>query len=244
MGSNEGLSDNQPAHKAAVEKGFWMAETEVTNQQYAAYTPEHNSRYVDQMWKDHVNNGIPANEPQQPVIRVSYNDIMEWCTKVEKATGITVTIPTETQWEWACRAGSDTPFWFGEMGSDYGKQENLADSMISKLARMKESSPYFETYNFLPRDAKIIDGSTIQTNSKNYNANPFGLFSMHGNIAEWSRSPYIDYSTGKQIGDEQRYVVRGGSYFDPSKLSTAYSRRAYYPHQRVFNVGFRLIIEE
>lgn len=244
MGSNKGLSNHQPAHKATVEKGFWMAETEVTNQQYAVYTPEHNSRYVDQMWKDHTTNGIPANTPKQPVIRVSYNDITEWCAKMEKATGIKVTIPTETQWEWACRAGSDKPFWFGEMGSDYGKCENLADSTIWKLARMNSKSPYLPTYNFLPRDASVIDKEAIQTDAKKFKANPFGLYSMHGNVAEWSRSPYTDYATGKEIGTEKKYVVRGGSYFDPSKLSAAYSRKAYYPHQRVFNVGFRLIIEE
>ncbi len=243
MGSNEGLSDHQPAHKASVSKGFWMAETEVTNEQYAVLTPEHNSRYVDQMWKDHTTNGIPANKPEQPVIRVSYNDIQEFCAKFNQTTGVEVTIPTETQWEWACRAGSDQPFWFGEQGSDYGKYENLADSTLWSVARMNSKSPYLPTYNFLPRDASVIDGSAIQTDSKSYKANPYGLYSMHGNIAEWSRSPYTDYATGERIGDEDRYVVRGGSYFDTSKLSTSYSRRAYYPHQRVFNVGFRLIIE-
>ncbi|MFR9602868.1 MAG: SUMF1/EgtB/PvdO family nonheme iron enzyme [Rikenellaceae bacterium] len=244
MGSNEGLSDHQPAHKASVKEGFWMAETEITNAQYAVLAPEHNSRYVDQMWKDHTTNGIPANEPQQPVIRVSYNDIQEFCSKFEDKTGVKVTIPTETQWEWACRGGNDKPFWFGGMGSDYGKYENLADSMLWSVARMKANSPYLPTYNFLPRDAAVIDGSAIQTDSKKYEANPYGLYSMHGNVAEWSRSLYTSYETGEQIGDEERYVVRGGSYYDPSKRSTAYTRRAYYPHQRVFNVGFRLIIEE
>ncbi len=244
MGSNEGLSEHQPAHKAVVERGFWMAETEITNQQYAVLTPEHDSRYVDQMWKDHTNNGIPANKPEQPVIRVSYNDIKEWCAKFAQKTGVKVTIPTETQWEWACRAGSDKPFWFGDMGSDYGKMENMADSTIWKLARMKATSPYLPTYNFLPRDRAVIDGEVITCDAKRYKSNPFGLYSMHGNVAEWSRSPYTSYATGERVGTEDKYVVRGGSYFDPSMLSTSYSRRAYYPHQRVFNVGFRLIIEE
>ncbi|MFI3317523.1 MAG: SUMF1/EgtB/PvdO family nonheme iron enzyme [Rikenellaceae bacterium] len=244
MGHNKGLADHQPAHKASVDKGFWMAETEITNEQYAVLTPEHDSRYVDQMWKDHTTNGIPANEPQQPVIRVSYNDIQEFCKKFEDKTGVSVTIPTETQWEWACRAGSDKPFWFGELDSDYGEYENLADSTIWVLARMKSDSPYFETYNYLPKDAAVIDNATIQTDSKSYAANPYGLYSMHGNVAEWSRSPYTDYATGKNIGEEEKYVVRGGSYFDRAKYSTAYSRRAYYPWQRLFNVGFRLIIEE
>ncbi len=175
---------------------------------------------------------------------MSYNDIQEFCAKFADKTNVEVTLPTETQWEWACRAGSDKPFWFGELSSDYGKYENLADSMLWKVARMKDSSPYFDTYNYIPRDVAVVDGSTIQTDSKSYEANPYGLYSMHGNIAEWSRSPYVDYQTGEMIGDEERYVVRGGSYFDRAKFSTAYSRRAYYPWQRLFNVGFRLIIEE
>ncbi|MFR9575591.1 MAG: SUMF1/EgtB/PvdO family nonheme iron enzyme, partial [Rikenellaceae bacterium] len=244
MGSNDGFVDHQPAHKAVVEKGFWMAETEITNKQYAVLTPEHDSRYVDQMWKDHTTNGIPANKPEQPVIRVSYNDIKEYCDKFAQKTGVKVTIPTETQWEWAARAGSDKAFWFGDIDSDYAKFENMADSMLWSVARMKANSPYLKTYNFLPRDASVIDGSTIQTDSKKYQANPYGLYSMHGNIAEWSRSLYTDYATGEQIGTDEKYVVRGGSYFDKAEFSTAYSRRAYYPWQRVFNVGFRLIIEE
>ncbi len=244
MGSNDGLSDHQPAHKAKVKSGFWMAETEITNEQYAVLIPEHDSRYVDQMWKDHHTNGIPANLPTQPVIRVSYNDVMEFCAKFQEATGVEVTIPTETEWEWACRAGSDKAFWFAEIDADYAEYENLADASISQVSLIKANSPYFEFYNYIPKNAEVNDKSGIQTDSKSYKPNPFGLYSMHGNIAEWCRSPYTDYSTGKEIGEQTRYVVRGGSYFDRAKYSTAYSRRAYYPWQRLFNVGFRLIIEE
>ncbi|MFR9650304.1 MAG: SUMF1/EgtB/PvdO family nonheme iron enzyme [Rikenellaceae bacterium] len=251
MGSNKGLADNKPAHKAKVKSGFWMAESEVTNEQYAQLTPEHDSRYVDQLWKDHVNAGYPANQPEQPVIRVSYNDVVEFCAKFKEATGVEVNIPTETQWEWACRAGSDSDFWFGDTKSDYGEYENLSDTTINLMAvsgvnpkPMAEDNPYREYYNYQPKSEKVNDGAMIQVDSKSYTPNPFGLYSMHGNIAEWSRSEYIDYATGKSIGDDTRYVVRGGSYIDRAKYSTAYSRRAYYPWQRVFNVGFRLIIEE
>ncbi len=251
MGSNDGANDHKPAHKAKVKSGFWMAETEITNLQYAQLTPEHDSRYVDQMWKDHTTPGYPANLDEMPVIRVSYNDVLEFCAKFKEATGVEVNIPTETQWEWACRAGSDQPFWFGDIESDYSQYENLSDTSTSLMAvtgtnpkPMKLDNPYYDYYNFIPKDESVDDGAMIQTDSKNYTPNPFGLYSMHGNIAEWSRSEYRDYTTDEIIGNEVRYVVRGGSYLDRAKYSTAYSRRAYYPWQRVFNVGFRLIIEE
>ena len=64
-------------------------------------------RYVDQQWKDHVVPGYPANKPEQPVIRVSYNDAMEYCKILSQKTGLNITLPTEAQWEWACRGGSD-----------------------------------------------------------------------------------------------------------------------------------------
>ena len=79
MGSYHGEPDTYPTTKVKIDKAFWMGELEVTNQQYNTIFPQHDSRYVDQQWKDHVVPGYPANKPEQPVIRVSYNDAMEYC---------------------------------------------------------------------------------------------------------------------------------------------------------------------
>lgn len=106
MGSYNGPSDTYPTTKVKVSKAFWMGELEVTNEQFNVFFPEHDSRFIDQQWKDHVVQGYPANKPEQPVIRVSYNDAMEFCRKLSEKTGLNVTLPTEAQWEWACRAGS------------------------------------------------------------------------------------------------------------------------------------------
>lgn len=57
--------------------------------------PDHDSRFVDQQWKDHVVQGYPANKPEQPVIRVSYNDAMDYCKKLSEKTGLNITLPTE-----------------------------------------------------------------------------------------------------------------------------------------------------
>ena len=134
MGSYRGQSDTRPTAKVKIDKAFWMGELEVTNQQFNVIFPDHDSRFVDQQWKDHVVQGYPANKPEQPVIRVSYNDAMDYCKKLSEKTGLNITLPTEAQWEWACRAGSDQDFWYGDMNADFGKKDNLADVTTLLLA--------------------------------------------------------------------------------------------------------------
>ncbi len=252
MGSYNGESDAYPTAKVKIDKPFWMGEMEVTNQQFNVINPDHDSRFVDQLWKDHVVQGYPANEPNQPVIRVSYNDAMEYCKKLSEKTGLNITLPTEAQWEWACRAGSNSDFWYGDMNTDFGKYENLADKTTLLFAvsgvdpkPMSPNSMWYKYYTYLPKEEGVDDGQLIQTGEKVYEANPFGLYNMHGNVSEWTRSDYVPYPynpKSKLTSDHK--VARGGSYIERPKFSTAYARKAYYPYQRVFNVGFRVIIED
>lgn len=252
MGSYNGESDAYPTAKVKIDKPFWMGEMEVTNQQFNVINPDHDSRFVDQLWKDHVVQGYPANEPNQPVIRVSYNDAMEYCKNLSEKTGLNITLPTEAQWEWACRAGSNSDFWYGDMNTDFGKYENLADKTTLLFAvsgvdpkPMSPNSMWYKYYTYLPKEEGVDDGQLIQTGEKVYEANPFGLYNMHGNVSEWTRSDYVPYPynpKSKLTSDHK--VARGGSYIERPKFSTAYARKAYYPYQRVFNVGFRVIIED
>ena len=252
MGSYHGEPDTYPTTKVKIDKAFWMGELEVTNQQYNTIFPQHDSRYVDQQWKDHVVPGYPANKPEQPVIRVSYNDAMEYCKILSQKTGLNITLPTEAQWEWACRGGSDEDFWFGNLNADFGKKDNLADVTTNKFAvsgvdpqPMSPESPWYKYYTFLPKAANVDDGSLVQVGGKKYEANPFGLYCMHGNVAEWTRSDYVPYPYKENPKKVSEYkVVRGGSYIERPKYSTAYSRKGFYPYQCVFNVGFRVIIED
>ena len=252
MGSYHGEPDTYPTTKVKIDKAFWMGELEVTNQQYNTIFPQHDSRYVDQQWKDHVVPGYPANKPEQPVIRVSYNDAMEYCKILSQKTGLNITLPTEAQWEWACRGGSDEDFWFGNLNADFGKKDNLADVTTNKFAvsgvdpqPMSPESPWYKYYTFLPKAANVDDGSLVQVGGKKYEANPFVLYCMHGNVAEWTRSDYVPYPYKENPKKVSEYkVVRGGSYIERPKYSTAYSRKGFYPYQCVFNVGFRVIIED
>lgn len=252
MGSYNGDPDNYPTSKVTIKKSFWMSELEITNEQMQVFFPEHDSQYFTMLWKDHVNQGYPANKPNQPAVRLSQEQAMEYGRKLSEKTGLNITLPTEAQWEWACRAGSERDFWYGDFNSDFGKMENLADKTTLLFAvagvnprPMKPDSKLYPYYTFLPKEVGVDDGELVTSEGKIYEANPFGLYNMHGNVAEWTRSDYLPYPyTDKSKGDAEYKVVRGGSYFERPKYSTSYTRKYYYPYQKIFNVGFRLVIEE
>ena len=250
MGDNRAEKDCAPAFKAAVKKGFWMAECEVTNEQFCSLFPEHNSRIIGQFWKDHTTAGLPANKPQQPVIRVSCEEAMDFCKKLGQKTGLKMNLPTEMQWEWACRGGSDEAFWYGKEGTDFGKFENMADAQLSDMAvigvdpkPMSKNSSLRPYWDYLPKDSSVDDGEMLTAFVGKYQANPWGLKDMHGNVAEWTCSDYVPYPL-KKAETSDRKVVRGGSWTDRPKYSASYTRKAFYPWQKVYNVGFRVIIEE
>ena len=102
-----------------------------------------------------------------------------------------------------------------------------------------------DTSDYLPKNEKVNDKSMLLTHVKSYQQNPWGVYDMHGNVAEWTRSDYKIYPLNKKskvILDEK--VVRGGSWIDRPKFSTASSRKSFLPWQKVYNVGIRLVIEE
>lgn len=233
-------TDANPIYRdIKIDKGFWMGAMEISNEQYRALFPDHDSRYVGQQWKDHTTPGYPVNKPEQPVVRVSWLKANEFCKKVSEKTGMSVTLPSAEQWEWACRAGSASDMWFGDADTDYSRYENLADSQIGNLAvigvdpkPMSKNDPLREFWDFVPRDTASDDGCLITSKVGQYRPNPWGLYDIHGNVAEWTLSD----------SEGNNKVVCGGSWRDRAKLATANSRRYYKPWQAPFNVGFRIII--
>ncbi|MDR3061141.1 MAG: SUMF1/EgtB/PvdO family nonheme iron enzyme, partial [Dysgonamonadaceae bacterium] len=252
MGSNNKPSDYSPAFASEVKKSFWIAEMEVNNEQFRAIFPEHDSRFFDQQWKDHVNEGYPANKPEQPVIRVSWQDAMNYCKKLSEKTGLNITLPTEQQWEWTCRAGSETPFWYGNLNDNFAAFENMSDKQMNKMAvsgvdpqPMNVKNGWYKYYTWHAKEESVDDGNMLVAKPGSYKSNPWGVYDMHGNVAEWTRSDYQPYPLNekKQTQTEMK-VVRGGSWIDHPKFATSYARRAYLPWQKVYNVGFRVVIEE
>jgi hypothetical protein len=217
--------------RVKVERLFWMAKLEVSNQLYAMFDPAHDSRYFNPMGKDQGNRGVPMNEPRQPVVRVSWKRAMNFCSWLSGKTGRRFTLPSETQWEWACRAGHAEPFWFGPAGADYGKFANLADVNLGRFGG-NQAPPEWRL-----ADRGVDDGALVTAPVKwdRYQANPWGLYNMHGNAAEWTSTPAD--TTGKRM-------VRGGSFYDRAYRATASSRLAYPEWAGVHTVGFRVICEE
>ena len=242
-----------PAFKTQVKEGFWMSTTEITNEQFGALFPEHDSRYIGQTWKDHTTPGYAANLPKQPVIRVSWEEANDFCKKLGEKNQCRIALPTETQWEWAARAGSAGDFWFGDRKTDFGIYENLADSTTVDLAvtgvnpkPMRPNDPMRQFWDFLPKELGVNDHHLISADVASMKPNPWGLYDMNGNVAEWTRSDYLPYplkEKTEKVKPEQK-VVRGGSWRERPKYSTSAIRKAYYPWQRPFNVGFRVIVEE
>ena len=186
-------------------------------------------------------------------MRVSWNEASAFCAWLSARLGEPVRLPTEAQWEWACRAGSDREFAFGPTEADFSPFANLADRRIGRLA----SDPYtvcdplknptrYDDYT--PRDMRFDDGHTVTAPVGSLRPNPWGLHDLHGNVAEWTRSAYQPYPY--QDGDGRNLdtapgprVARGGSWFDRPYRATSAARRPYSPWQRVFDVGFRVVIE-
>ena len=252
MGSATDANDERPQSIVTIDAPFWMAATEITNAQYKAFDPNHDNRFIDQNNKDHTTPGYSIQDPKQPVVRISWEEAMAFCRWLADKAGAPFTLPTEAQWEWACRAGAETPFWYGGPDADFSSYANLADQSITLLAvaginpqPIKNPSRYED---FMPKDARFNDGAKIMTTVAQYKPNVWGLYDMHGNAAEWTLSKYSPYpyvaGDGRDAADTasgERRVARGGSWADCPKEASASSRFGYEPWQPVYNVGFRVI---
>lgn len=186
-------------------------------------------------------------------MRVSWDEANAFCQKISEISGNTVSLPTETQWEWAARSGSADDFWFGSTESDFGAFENLADSTTVDLAvtgvdpkPMRANDPMRKFWDFLPKILNVNDHQLISCPVASYQPNPWGLYDMNGNVAEWTASDYIPYPLKEKANKEavEKKVVRGGSWRERPKYSTSAVRKAYLPWQRPMNVGFRIIVED
>lgn len=252
MGAETGSADERDVAPVSIDRPFWMGRLEISNRQYARFDSRHDSRFIDQQWKDHTTPGYPANLPDQPVIRVTWEQARQFCAWLARRTGEVVALPTEAQWEWACRAGSASAFSFGGVDADFSEHANLADRNLKKFAvrgvnpqPMPNPGPLDA---FIPRVDAADDGAMIAAPVGRYRANAWGLCDMHGNVAEWTRNTYRPYPYRADDGREVPAtagpkVVRGGSWRDRPERASASFRLAYEPWQPVFNVGFRVVIE-
>ncbi|MDO4551432.1 MAG: SUMF1/EgtB/PvdO family nonheme iron enzyme [Planctomycetia bacterium] len=254
-----------------VETPFWMSTTEVTNEQFALFDPGHDSRVESKHCYQFGIHGYPMNKPELPVCRVSWNDADAFCrwlteklvsAQSQTDSGVSgsdlgsnsdkegwkirkVSLPTEAQWEWAARAGSMHDFSYGDKDTDFSPYANFADYSIryfvtdpySVDSRYRRELPEFD--NRIPQDARFDDKTVLTAKPGSFAPNRWGLYDMHGNVAEWTE-------TGTAAGGEiaGKKIVKGGSWYDRPYRGACSYRQEYPAWQKVFNVGFRVILVE
>lgn len=253
MGDPHGEADERPATWVKIPRPFWLGRFEVTNEQFARFDPTHDSHVESMHGYQFGMHGYALNRPRQPVVRVSWLQAMAFCQWLSQRTGRHFTLPTEAQWEWACRAGTTTPFFFGPQDADFTRFANVGDVSLRRLAldtyiqvRVLQNPGKYD--DWVPRDHRYDDGVLVTAEVGRYQPNPWGLYDMHGNVWEWTLSayrpyPYREEDGRNEPGTAERRVARGGSWYDRPKRCRSSFRLAYWPYQRVFNVGFRVAME-
>lgn len=253
MGDGNGYPDEYPVAMVAIRQPFWMATTEISLEQYQQFKAAHRNGYYDMHYKDQVKPGYLMDFPALPAIRVSWNEAMAFCRWLSQRSGQHVTLPTEAQWEWAARAGSDTPLWYGDLNADFSTAANLGDVSLKMLAVSGVDPQPIKNpgkdVDFVPKDERFDDGILHLAPCGHYAANPWGLKDMSGNAAEWTRSTYRPYPYHAAAEQDDatsaaKKTVRGGSWYDRPKHARSGFRQAYPAWQKVYNVGFRVIVED
>ena len=134
MGDLDGETDEYPTAGVKIKNPVWMGRTEVSLAQYQLHDQKHENGFDDAHGKDQSRPGRTQDgSPKLPVIRVSWKRAMEYCDWLSQKTGKHVTLPPEAQWEWACRAGTDQQFYYGDVYADFSTFCNSADKSLRGL---------------------------------------------------------------------------------------------------------------
>lgn len=199
------INNEGPQREVTLSQPFYTGVTEVTQEQYEALMGKNPSNFKG---------------PTNPVEQVSWDDAVEFCKKLSEKTGKKVRLPTEAQWEYACRAGSKTRFAFGDNDSDLGDYAWYTSNSENKTHQVAQKKP-----------------------------NAFGLYDMHGNVWEWCADWYADsYPSGKNTDPKgpdsgRDRVLRGGSWgVDPLRCRSAF-RLGLEPDFRYYYFGFRVVLD-
>ncbi|HEB49296.1 MAG TPA: formylglycine-generating enzyme family protein [Desulfobulbus sp.] len=196
-----------PQHRVRFAQGFWLAETACTQALWQAVMGENPSEFK----------GV-----ELPVENVSWTDAQEFIEQVNRAyPGLALRLPSEAEWEYGCRAGTSTPFWFGtELTTDRANYDGRSPYAGGKKGKYREK--------------------TVEV--KRFQPNPWGLYQVHGNVWEWCADPWHatyegapdDGRAWEKDGDSERAVLRGGSWI----FGGRHLRSACRLHDHRVNAGF------
>jgi formylglycine-generating enzyme required for sulfatase activity len=249
MGDAAGRADERPPTAVTVGP-LAVGRCEITNAQFACFDPSHDSRIErgDFLQFSSVERGYPVNGPDQPVCRVSWAQAMAFCDWLSARTGRRFRLPTEAEWEWACRAGSDAAMWYGPRDTDFSTYANLADRHLRAMPTYGWGLPSGAIPPWRPAIETVDDGYRVSAPVGRFAANPWGLRDMAGNVWQWTLSTYRPYPYRADDGRNDRdpaarKVVRGGSWYDRPQDARSAARDHYPGWQRVYDVGFRVVAE-
>jgi formylglycine-generating enzyme required for sulfatase activity len=228
MGSSEGekmASDDEfPQHTVTV-KEFWMGKFAITQEQWKTIARQ------PQIKTDLKEDPSNFKGAKLPIEQVTWQQAKEFCDRLSKKTGRTFDLPTEAQWEYACRAGTTTPFHFGP-------------TITTDVANFDGNSTYAKASKGTYRKETIVVDS--------FDPNAFGLYNMHGNVWEWCLDDWHGNYEGAPSDDRawtnasndsgsNSKVVRGGSWIDDPRYCRSASRYYIRSGNLSGDIGFRVI---
>jgi len=227
MGSE--LNDNeQPVHKVTIDDAFEIGKYPVTIGEYRTFAKDTRSHYPEWMEEGSYYNIKTGGsdyykkislDDNAPIVGVSWHDAKAYCNWLSKITGETYRLPTEAEWEYACRAEKTTMWSFGDDEKELGKYAWYRENSNSTTHPVGEKKP-----------------------------NPWGLYDMHGNVWEWCEDDWVD-SYDKTPRDGSAYkdnesgskVLRGGSWGSSADRARSAVRSWDGPGNRSGSSGFRLL---
>ncbi len=209
--------DNEGPQRTVNISPFFMGKYPVTQEQYQAVMGNNPSHFKGSL-----------ESKQLPVGEVSWGKAVKFCHKLSQKTGKTYRLPSEAEWEYACRAGTTTPFYFGE-------------TITPDLVNYDGNYPYGAAPKGLDRKQTTDVGS--------FPPNAFGLYDMHGNVWEWCSDKWHDNYNGAptdgsswEIGTDNNRVLRGGSYIFPADYCRSARRVSFSVLSMSWSWGFRVAL--
>lgn len=211
MGSPEGGDfDERPAHRVIISQAFQIAATEVTNGQYEQFDPAHRS------WRGRL--GF-SKDDDEAVVFISWPEAARFCDWLSAKEGRPYRLPTEAEWEYACRAGTATAYHTGDtLPEIYHRQQRQAALAAPVSLPVGRTPP-----------------------------NAWGLHDLHGNVEEWCYDWYGPYDAGEQTdpvgrADGDFKVTRGGSHNTPVAFLRSANRLGSLPDDKHWLIGFRVAL--
>ena len=245
MGSPESEAErrsDETQHQVTLTRAFWMGRYEVTQGEFLDVIGRNPSAFRDGVGTDSNtlggNGGVVTNELRHPVENVSWGEAMNYCrflTRRELAAsripaGWRYRLPTEAEWEYACRGGTTEAFHYGPV-------------LVHAVANFDARTDYDSSLGTIATTNAPL-GLTSMVGS--YSANAFGLFDMHGNVWEWCSDWSGTYPSGPAtdpLGPNtgRLRVIRGGSWLDQGRYCRSAFRHSYSDY-RDWKIGFRVVL--